>query len=79
MELTQHGSNQTELKLNDWYVFFSYKTPVVAIDRCNDTVYVTEKKWSRTTSRHINNYLKTLVYPEDFKLCAQAFLDDLVK
>lgn len=78
MKLQQKGSNQTELTLNDWYVLFSYQTPVVAIRRSTDTLYVTEKHWSRTTSRHINKYLADFNYPQDAVRKPQEFFDDLV-
>lgn len=78
MNLVQKGSNQTELKLNDYIVFFSYQTPVAAIDRCNGQAYVTDKKWSKTTSRHINAWLGQLPNPKDYKMCDQEFLDNLL-
>lgn len=78
MNLIPKAQNQTELRLNDWIVFFSYQTPVVAVDRCNGTVYVTEKKWSQTTTRHINKYLSSLSRINEQKICSQGFLDDLI-
>ena len=55
MKLKQLGSNQTELVLNDGtQVLFSYETPVACwID---GQFYRTDKKWSQTTSRHINKW-----------------------
>ena len=59
MNLNPIKQNVTELKLNDWYVLFSYKTPVVAVKRFGgQEILVTRKFWSKTTSRHITNYLK---------------------
>lgn len=56
MELNTLGSNQTEVIFNDnTVVFFSYKTPVAAW--VNGKFYRTSKKWSVTTSRHINKWL----------------------
>ena len=56
MKLNQLGSNQTELVLNDGtQVLFSYETPVACwID---GQFYRTDKKWSQTTSRHINKWV----------------------
>ena len=58
MNLTPIAANQTELNLNNGtQVFFSYKTPVAAY--CPSKGYIrTAKKWSVTTSRHINKWLK---------------------
>lgn len=78
MKLQVKGRNQMELMLNDWYVFFSYQTPVVAIRRSTDSLYVTEKYWSHTTTRHINKYLADLNYPQDAVKKPQSFFDDLV-
>jgi hypothetical protein len=51
----------TELDLSDTpikgTVLFSYKTPVAFVYSGDDTVYVTNKFWSCTTSRHINQWV----------------------
>lgn len=50
------GSNQTEVKQsNGTTIFYSYNTPVVAL--VSGVWYKTTKKWSNTTSKHINAYL----------------------
>lgn len=83
MVLNPIAQNQTELKLNDWLVFFSYKTPVVAISRTDGKAYQTSKYWSKTTSRHVNNYLKERGrYPlgsSEVEKKDQSFFDSLVK
>ena len=57
MKLRQLKPNQTELTLNDGTVlFFSYQTPVAAFTPKQGYIY-TEKKYSVTTSRHINQWL----------------------
>ena len=66
MKLKQLGSNQTELVLNDGtQVLFSYETPVACwID---GQFYRTDKKWSQTTSRHINKWAHcALSKPQSF-------------
>jgi len=78
MILVPIKQNVTELQLHNWFVLFSYMTPVVAINRCSDIVYVTNKKYSAATTRHIKNYLKLLTYSNDYKLCDQEFLDRLI-
>tara|TARA_B100000686_G_C16421622_1_gene777458 strand:- start:451 stop:693 length:243 start_codon:yes stop_codon:yes gene_type:complete len=55
MKLKQIGSNQTELIFNDGTeVLFSYETPVAVLTV--NGMYVTETKYSSTTSRHINKW-----------------------
>ena len=63
------ASNQTELittkKTVRRTIFFSYETPVVItyVYDCGVSVtYVTNKKHSSTTSRHINKYLEASPY-----------------
>ena len=56
MKLKPIASNMTEVQVGDVTVLFSYATPVAA--QLEDGFYVrTEKKWSVTTSRHINKWL----------------------
>ena len=74
MQLLPIASNQNQLNLNDGtQVFFSYKTPVAAY--VPELGYVrTVKKWSTTTSRHINKWLEGI----NAKEIDQQFLFDLV-
>ena len=55
MNIKPLGSNQTELEIKGARVLFSYSTPVA----CESVGkrYRTDKKWSQTTSRHINAWL----------------------
>ena len=57
MKLNPIASNMTELELPSGVtVLFSYKTPVAA--QLEDGFYVrTDRRWSVTTSRHINKWL----------------------
>ena len=67
MTLNVIGSNQTELNIANGVVLFSYNTPVAA--RIDGTYYVTEQKYSRTTSKHINAWVglaQTTVKPQSF-------------
>ena len=58
MKLTPIGSNQTQVTLTDGTeVLFSYKTPVAACMGDGTGFVRTDKKWSPTTSRHINKWL----------------------
>ena len=57
-KLKPTGSNQTELHKKDGtIVFFSYETPVCVYIPDN-LILVTNKKYSNTTSRHINQWLE---------------------
>ena len=57
MELTPIKANCTELKTGNYLVLFSYQTPVAYRDLRTGKYYRTVKKWSRTTSRHISQWL----------------------
>jgi len=86
MKLKPINSNMTELHLNNGtIVLFSYETPVAArVNTEGDVVYSgkilrTNKKWSVTTSKHINKWLsvtKPHTYVQDVD---QSVLDDIVK
>ena len=72
MQLRPIAANQTELTLSDGtQVFFSYRTPVAAL---TDNGYErTSKKWSVTTSRHINKWLDGVLAKEQ----PQEYFDSL--
>ena len=57
MKLKQLGSNKTVVSYdNGLEVFFSYETPVAAY--CPNRGYIkTKTNYSRTTSKHINQWL----------------------
>lgn len=57
MNLNSIKTNMTEMTIGDNKILFSYKTPV-AIQNRFGLIFVTEKFWSKTTSRHINEWLK---------------------
>ena len=60
MNLTPLASNMTELTLaGGLTILFSYKTPVACryTNGTDQVVYKTEKFWSRTTSRHIGQWI----------------------
>ena len=73
MQLRQIASNMTQLDLADGTsVLFSYRTPVASLS--DNGYYRTSKKWSTTTSRHINKWLDGGTAKE----VAQTYLDKLV-
>ena len=79
LELNHIGANMTELKVytgsnsNAMHIFFSYDTPVAAFQR-GSGYYVTYKKFSRTTSKHINKW----VGPNPYKHIDQEKLESIL-
>ena len=72
MQLKPIASNMTELVLNDGtQVLFSYRTPVASWK--DGQFYKTSKKWSMTTSKHINKWAHCAVS------MPQEYFDNLVK
>ena len=82
MQLTPIAPNMTEIETSEARILFSYRTPVAAYVFGRGYVK-TEKKWSVTTSRHINKWMAmdmpitgtVAVTPEKV---AQTYLDNLV-
>jgi len=58
--IKKHGMNETEIISKDFHLFYSYDTPVAAYDEEIGTIYVTEKKYSRTTTAHVKKWIKYL-------------------
>jgi len=82
LKLNPIASNMTEVTTENAVVLFSYKTPVAALVREMGTEgvevwhqYRTTKKWSNTTTRHINKW-----NPKGgaFGLMPQGFFDGLL-
>ena len=80
MKLKQIGANQTEVQLSDHYerqtiqIFFSYEQAVCV--RNENGCFVTEEKYSRTTSKHINNWVANL--SDIIKMVPQSEIDNMV-
>jgi len=55
MKLRQIKSNVTELTIGETTIMFSYQTPVAGYD--DHGAFRTDRKYSVTTSRQINQYL----------------------
>ena len=73
MQLRPIASNMTQLDLSDGTsVLFSYQTPVACLT--DNGYYRTSKKWSVTTSRHINKWLDGVLAKDQ----PQSYLDNLV-
>ena len=74
MKLIPIGPNSAELHLNNGtVVLFSYQTPVAALIK--GQYFRTTKKWSVTTSKHINKWIDGAKYLE----MEQSKLDGLVE
>lgn len=56
MNLISLAPNQTQVTAGKWNVLFSYSTPVAAIG--GGEAYRTDKTHSKTTSKHINGWLR---------------------
>ena len=84
MKLKQIASNMTEIEIHQavsppYYVLFSYSTPVAG--RSDVGVFKTAKKYSATTTKHINRYFREEwgINPLSVKEVDQAYIDGLVK
>lgn len=82
MNLKPLAANMTELELAGGVkVLFSYRTPVAAvvfIDGMAQAVK-TEKRWSNTTSRHINKWAKDFpAFLNNWDVKPQEYFDNLI-
>lgn len=75
MKLVNLGANITELVVGNRSILISYETPV-ALHIEGVGYVVTEKKWSRTTSKHINKFLGG---SEPYKVEPQDYFDNLLQ
>jgi hypothetical protein len=73
MKIKSIGKNQTEIHIENKVIFISYETPVAA---CIDgKFFKTDKKWSTTTSKHINAWIDGRKH----ETRPQSFFDNLIK
>lgn len=75
MNLVNLGANTNELVLGNRSILISYETPV-ALHIEGVGYIVTEKKWSRTTSKHINQFLNG---DKPYKTEPQEYFDNLLE
>jgi hypothetical protein len=79
MNLKPLASNMTELTLRDGSrILFSYETPV-AHYKPSEFLYKTDKKWSQTTSRHINKWDIANWSDIAYTSQPQEYFDNLIK
>jgi len=57
LKLKPIASNMTEIETEKATILFSYETPVAACMNDGSGFVRTDKRWSVTTSRHINKWL----------------------
>ena len=76
MKLKKIGNNETEITTKDGVLlFFSYETLVAAASYKN--VYVTETKYSNTTTKHINRWYNRNALAASPEIVKQEQLDEL--
>ncbi len=73
MKITPNGSNQSILKFGACEVLFSYETPVAGFN--GTEWFSTEEKFSKTTTRHINTYLRERAV--EWKVVPQHYVEGL--
>ena len=77
MKLISHGSNQTEIQLNDGStLFFSYGTLVMVKTKDGERCQ-TMTRYSPTTQRHINRTIER--WGEVDRMVLQKDLEEMVK
>lgn len=74
MNLVNLGSNMNEIVLGNRSVLISYQTAVAMYIEGMGYI-VTDKKWSKTTSKHINKFLSG---SKPYKIESQDFFDNLL-
>ena len=74
LHLTTLGANMTEIRYGSNYVLFSYQTPVAYMNEAQE-LFVTAKKYSNTTSKHVSKWLNG----RSATKIDQAVIDNLVK
>ena len=73
MKIKKLGASKTLLSFPNYEIFISYETPVAARLKNGDCIR-TNKNWSRTTQKHITQYLEGLTA----KKVEQSVLDNLL-
>jgi hypothetical protein len=77
MRISKQESNYTEIEIGDNIVLFSYTTPVAILNMQQNWTRVTDTKWSKTTSTHINKF-KNRFGIESVDYVSQEWLDHIV-
>jgi len=77
IELHPIKTNLNVLSLPMGDLLFSYKTPVAFYEMNTGNYYKTEYKWSKTTTRHINQWLNERQATDRATEKPQRFFDEL--
>lgn len=75
MKIVNLGANQTEVIIGNRSILVSYQTPV-ALHIEGMGYIVTDCRWSRTTTKHINKFLGG---SKPYKTEPQKFFDTLLE
>ena len=75
------SSNQESRENDKFILCFSYGVLVVAYDKHRKVFFVTDKKWSQTTTKHINKFVNPALARDGGKVvkCPQSDLEKLHK
>lgn len=74
LRLNNIATNKAELQIGDITILFSYNTPVAALVPGIGWIK-TDKKYSKTTTKHINSWLGDKLY---VNVVPQAYIDSLL-
>ena len=80
IKLIKHGNNETEVsngKTPIESIFFSYSIAVAGIDDLG--FFRTDKKYSTTTSKHINNWLRKNNAIDNCRIISQSEINEKIK
>ena len=80
MKVTPIGSNMTQIDTEKYEILFSYQTPVAFVKTVwNEDIqkkyFKTNKRWSVTTTKHINKWLNG----NKAQIIDQTILDSLLE
>lgn len=76
LKINPVGQNQTEIETNNMTIFFSYREPVSCFIN-GQGFFKTSKFWSKTTTAHVNKWLKNNG-AENVTGKDQSFFDKLI-
>jgi hypothetical protein len=83
MRIRNIGPNQVEIQTTQGHFFFSYLTCVagfsgVVTGNNRKAIFKTSEKHSKTTSRHINAYLRDIAPEAEVQVVSQEKIDRVV-
>ena len=81
MKILSNKNNQLVVSKGQHAILYSYETPVALVDESGQFPVKTEKKWSATTSRHINQFFREHAIPnvlDEVSLASQEELEEMI-